>query len=850
MRKFIFTLFIMMFSIVAIGQMGNIRTQKIDVIVPNSMPELTIDADLDVYGPSEFQDDITMTGTGALKLPVGTDAQRPTPAQGMFRYNTDQANFEGYNGTIWAAIGGGSVFTDAFITLNDGNDQANADGTGGLLITMTDATDVALNYDSGVASQFVMGEIGDQHEVVTTGHTQSLVDKTIDLSSIINPLSIQVKLGTQAQLETHAATAVNGELAYATDTKDYYGFTDNALVDLGGGGGGFNYIENPTPKIDTSGWTRYATTSPNAVPVDFAGVPNGAVTWTRNTTNALNNVSDFLLTKDANNRQGEGIYYEFDIRNGDRTVMQLLRALKLDSANYTDADISLFLVTSSDGFATQNIIYPANQDLLAGTPDTLKQFQFNSTDTEGRLCIHISSTNALAYTVQFNDFAFAQSPVATSALRLDDKEYVPATTQGLGTIASTDLFHDVDGEYINISGRLVIGTPTAVEARIALPDGMVSSSAIPTLEIAGVYGQGNVGVVSGYVSIEPSKTYFVFTIQNAGNGALTKQNGSAIFGAGVTVSIKARIKIEGQSSNAASSIDLGARDIVLNLVGSGATQSITDNSATKATNWTVSEDTVAGWDSVNSRYSISEGGYFDISASAIFSSDAGNDVASQRCDIYKNGSLLFRGEVGTNTLIANRYQPAVNVKAVRLERGDYLEVFVYQDNSSGNANNLTGATTSQWLQVAKNASPQTMLAAQSVYGNYTKTDAQAIANNTVTSVIWNTTVETTNANWMNTSTGELTLGENGNYQFNAGASLVSATTGTGVVFLEIYKNGTRVSRGVVNGIDDGGAGSLVSHSMYCNKNDVITTRIVHTNGVSRNLSTTAGVNTFSYHRTN
>jgi formylmethanofuran dehydrogenase subunit A len=48
------------------------------------------------------------SGTGALKVPVGTDAERPTAAQGQIRYNTTQAGFEGYNGTEWAPIGGGA----------------------------------------------------------------------------------------------------------------------------------------------------------------------------------------------------------------------------------------------------------------------------------------------------------------------------------------------------------------------------------------------------------------------------------------------------------------------------------------------------------------------------------------------------------------------------------------------------------------------------------------------------------------------------------------------------------------------------------------------------------------------
>ena len=46
------------------------------------------------------------TGTGTIQVPAGTTANRPTPAQGMFRYNTDLTQFEGYDGSNWGGIGG------------------------------------------------------------------------------------------------------------------------------------------------------------------------------------------------------------------------------------------------------------------------------------------------------------------------------------------------------------------------------------------------------------------------------------------------------------------------------------------------------------------------------------------------------------------------------------------------------------------------------------------------------------------------------------------------------------------------------------------------------------------------
>jgi hypothetical protein len=51
---------------------------------------------------------VTLDGTGAVTVPVGTVAERPSaPAAGMFRFNDDSDEFEGYDGSAWGAIGGG-----------------------------------------------------------------------------------------------------------------------------------------------------------------------------------------------------------------------------------------------------------------------------------------------------------------------------------------------------------------------------------------------------------------------------------------------------------------------------------------------------------------------------------------------------------------------------------------------------------------------------------------------------------------------------------------------------------------------------------------------------------------------
>ena len=52
-----------------------------------------------VFEPGSEQ--ININSTGAIKIPAGTTAERPTPVAGQMRYNSEIERFEGYNGTNW-----------------------------------------------------------------------------------------------------------------------------------------------------------------------------------------------------------------------------------------------------------------------------------------------------------------------------------------------------------------------------------------------------------------------------------------------------------------------------------------------------------------------------------------------------------------------------------------------------------------------------------------------------------------------------------------------------------------------------------------------------------------------------
>lgn len=75
---------------------------------------MDFDGDQESITPNQ-QQYIKINTPGALWLPSGTTAQRPSsPSAGFFRYNTDTPGIEYWNGTTWTAPTGGAGGPSSF----------------------------------------------------------------------------------------------------------------------------------------------------------------------------------------------------------------------------------------------------------------------------------------------------------------------------------------------------------------------------------------------------------------------------------------------------------------------------------------------------------------------------------------------------------------------------------------------------------------------------------------------------------------------------------------------------------------------------------------------------------------
>ena len=115
-------------------------------------------------------------------------------------------------------------------------------------------------------------------ENVDLDSSQTLENKVLDASNdfsgdIIDPSRSDVKQGTQAELEAYASGASNGQMCFATDTKQMYQVLDGALAAVGGGSGGLDTFFTDT--FEVAGVSDY--TSGNDAIFDNGGSLAGAL---------------------------------------------------------------------------------------------------------------------------------------------------------------------------------------------------------------------------------------------------------------------------------------------------------------------------------------------------------------------------------------------------------------------------------------------------------------------------------------------------------------------------------------------------------------------------------------------
>jgi len=598
----------------------------------------------------------------------------------------------------------------------------------------------------------------------------------------------------------------------------------------GGSGGGFNYITNGKAEDDTTGWTVYANTVAGTAPDDFGGTPSGSFTWTRNTSSPLVATGDFKLTKPASDVQGTGVYYEFTGENGHKSVKSLFSTL-IDSSALDDEDLSFWLVSSSDSFVADfNNISANNPDLIAGIPRVFKQFQFDSSDTDYRLCIHWNSTDTTAKDVFFDEIELGPSPVASGAVQLDQRPFDTAPT-GSWTNTTYSGFYSRNGDKMSgtIKGILT-GTPAAMDLSVTLPSGFVIDTAkIPTFNQGGT----SIGTAqlmdnglknwTANVRVDNSTTFGV--VSNA-NGGETNITTPFTWASGDEFSVSFNdVPIVSWSSDSIMSEDLGQRDIFVSGAGNGA-QVVTAN----VSNITFNEVSDASGSWTGTTLTAKE-----------------NMNVTYEGMVRATGAVTELGEYINGTFTKTiGYGNTINTTACRfggsakLLKGDTLNI------RSATGITLLNSTGSHHIAISKIANPQTVLETQRMSARFSSNDGQAVTG-TQTLKFENTDFED-GFDYV-AGTGILTANISGRYSIKASVTLQALTlSATQKVNLIVEKNATTEITGIRT-IGNGSSnqyGASISGDIDIIKGDTLNVDIA--TDVAGNLSTSNDENYFSIHR--
>jgi len=100
------------------------------VVTPAATRKLLVSGNSDVTGNTNVGGSLTVSansvfnGTGALKIPVGTTAERPSsPLSGQIRFNSTTTDAEVYNGSAWESfnpVESSALTANGFVKLSNG----------------------------------------------------------------------------------------------------------------------------------------------------------------------------------------------------------------------------------------------------------------------------------------------------------------------------------------------------------------------------------------------------------------------------------------------------------------------------------------------------------------------------------------------------------------------------------------------------------------------------------------------------------------------------------------------------------------------------------------------------------
>jgi hypothetical protein len=605
-------------------------------------------------------------------------------------------------------------------------------------------------------------------KVKTLKDTLTLNDKSDIISSTTDPTAVAVN----APIGSLLINQTNGKLYRKLDS----GSSTN-WEEVGSGVGGINYILNPSAEVNTAGWSTYADAA-GAAPVDGTG-GSPAVTWTRSTTSPLRGVADFNFVKDAVNRQGQGVSYDFTIDDADKAkVLTVSFDYEVLSGTYADGDLTVYLIADPTG--TPVVIQPAGYTVLAATVGTtmreIATFQTQATGTSYRLCFHVASTSASAYTLAVDNVVVGPQTQLYGA-PVTDWVGVPAanygTLYGLVSLARSEFVRRV-GDSIEWMGYIQTTTTGATLGviQVGLPTFyQMDDSKLQAAQIIG----------SAHLFDSASVADVGIAYPDLGNNRLSFHSLGALWNSSTSIPISwdtsdflrwnVKVPISGWSSSVQMSNDTDTRVVAATIRGlaqGGATTNEgfqLNTSAATVPFLTVAQDTHGAVSS--GVFTAPVSGYYKVTTTCQFfltttGTPSGlNELA--RISIAVDGAAVADNPIygsGVNTTLRQNESFSYTVF---VNSGQTISIRGSRNGTYTSAGWLTTFSTTNFLAVERLSGPATIAASEAVACAY-NTSTSTITGSGVWSLVTYTNKVIDTHGIYNTSTGIATIPVSGIYR--------------------------------------------------------------------------------------
>jgi len=630
----------------------------------------------------------------------------------------------------------------------------------------------------------------------------------------------------------------------------------------GTGVSGINYIANPDAEGSTTGWAAYADAAA-ATPADGTG---GSANITLTQAGTIRGSSSFRITKDAADRQGEGVSYDFTIDNADRAQMLNISfdygTTDSDFAAGDSSDIKVFIYD-----VTNTALIPVTPNSIQGAAGTNLFWNFSGTfqtasdSLSYRLILHIPTTNAAAWTWDFDNVKVGPQSTLLASPVTDYTQYTPTFT-AFGSVSVHSVWYRRSGDSIEVLGRFTAATATGAEARISLPSGLtIDSTKVPAARVVGNFASTTAPSTTSdeYVLGNGGESYVTFSWQNSGS-SMSNLNGSSITSTGDVI-FKFSLPIEGWGSPIVMSNDTDTRVVAAHYEISGSTANTALASGsnevidfdTKVFDTHGAVTTGASW-----VYTCPVSGKYRVSANAAMAAttaDASND--SFNITARKNTSDdtfilgVYRFPDASTSLAASASGSVI----IDCAAGDTIDITGFHNAGSSTSLSTDGSDT--YVSIDRISGPAAIAPTETIAALYESNTARAISNSSATTAefLMEDKIFDTHGAY-NNATAIFTCPISGKYRVTAHSRAVNGggTWNAGERWInQVFKNGS-LERVIGDYTNTSATGHTIPVSangsclVDCAAGDTLEVRIYQDSGGSENTDGNQDHNWVQYER--